>query len=87
MTGRLAVLAATGIAAIGALSGCGAAEITAETTCGDYLAQPGDRRHDAAVRIASELGDPDAGPMSGLNLDYSCGTNRDAKISRYLARD
>lgn len=87
MNQHLAVLRLTGIAAIGVLSGCGAATIEADTSCGDYLAQAGDARRDAAIRLSSELGVHDAGnPMWAPSLDYSCGSNRDRTVGDVLKR-
>ncbi len=69
------------------LAGCGSTEITASTSCDDYLQQPGDKRHDAAVRLSSEAGVDDAGnPMWGLSLDYSCGSKPKQTIGDYFDR-
>lgn len=73
----LPVLLVCGLSALAI--GCGGSTETAvseNTTCEDYLSQPGDVRHDAAVRISSELGVESSGnPMWGLSLDAACGGN------------
>lgn len=81
------VACAVGVAAALSLGGCGETEITAATSCEDYLEQPGDKRHDAAVRLSSEAGVDDAGnPMWGLSLDQSCGGKPSQTIGDYFDR-
>lgn len=64
-----------GIAVLAA--GCGGEdELSADSTCKEYLSKPGEARHDAAVRISSELNVEESGnPMWGLSLDAACGGN------------
>lgn len=88
MKRRLAVLGVAGIAVLGTLSGCGLdSKITADTTCGDYLEKPADKRRDATMRISSERGVKDASdPNWWLSLDYTCGSSADATVGDVLAR-
>lgn len=56
--------------------GCGTEEaLSADSTCEDYLAQSSATRHDAAVRISTEIEDvPSPGnTMWGLSVDSACG--------------
>lgn len=75
-----------GIAAL--LSGCGSTKITADTTCHDYLSQSEEARHDAAVRISSEVpGVSDPGnPMWGASLDAACGSAPSLTIRDYFTK-
>jgi hypothetical protein len=83
--GSRAVLATGTVAAVLALGGCGQQEITADTSCKDYLAHEGAERSDAAVRLSSELGAPNGGnPMWALSLDAACGSNRDMTLRDYF---
>jgi hypothetical protein len=67
----LAVLATTGL-----LAGCGAAALTADSRCSDYLQRPQQERYDTAIRLSASLHVQDAGsPMWPLNLDYDCAHN------------
>lgn len=79
-TGRrlLQPLVAAASVALLAACGAGAEEITADTSCADYLDRPQDERHDAAMRISSELDLSSGGnPMWGLTFDSGCGNNRE----------
>ena len=63
---------------LGGLSACGAmGGLSADTSCHDYLQATATERHDAAVRISSEVeGVQSPGnPMWGLSLDAACGSN------------
>lgn len=78
--------AATGtvIAAL-ALGGCGQGEITADTSCEEYLTHEGQERSDAAVRISSEMGAQNGGnPMWALSLDAACGSNPSMTLREYF---
>lgn len=77
-----------GLVSAGLLSGCGSAEITANTSCEEYLQQPGDVRHDAAVRISAQVeGVSSPGnPMWGLSLDGACGSAPSMTIGEYFGR-
>lgn len=69
------------------LASCGGSEITSETVCSDYLDHDASERHDAAVRISSEMGTTNAGnPMWGMSLDGACGGNRDMTLGEYFDR-
>lgn len=60
------------------LPGCSASDeqLSADSTCEDYLSQPSEVRHDAAVRISSDLDVEESGnPMWGASLDAACGGN------------
>ena len=86
MRQRLAVGGLIGVLGAGLLAGCGSAKLTADTVCKDYLAQPSNVRHDAAVRISSEIaGVSDPGnPMWGLSLDGACGSSPAMTIGQYF---
>lgn len=73
---------------IAGATGCGAARISAETRCDDYLSRPAAERHDAAVRISAEIGGvSNAGnPMWGLSLDGACGSHPSMTIGQYFGR-
>jgi len=81
--------AATALACI-AMAGCsaGAEEISAETTCEEYLNHPGEERQDAAVRISSEIDGVSSpgNPMWGLSLDGACGSNPAMTIGEYFGQ-
>lgn len=80
---------AAGLAVLGAAllcSGCASSKITASTSCKAYLEQSEEARHDAAVRISSEIpGVSDPGnPMYGLSLDAACGSDRNLTVGQYF---
>lgn len=70
------------------VGGCGSDKITADTTCKDYIKQSGEVRHDAAVRISSEVpGVSEPGnPMWGLSLDAACGSAPTMTIRQYFEK-
>lgn len=77
-------------AGILALAGCGSADqISADTTCEEYLTQPGEARHDAAVRISSEIeGVSSPGnSMWGLSLDSACGSDPSKTIGELFSHE
>lgn len=68
-------------------SGCGSSsQLSANSTCKEYLQQSEETRHDAAVRISSEVpGVSDPGnPMWGLSLDAACGEAPTMTIRQYF---
>jgi hypothetical protein len=69
-------------------AGCSASgeEISASTSCEEYLTRPGEERHDAAIRISSEVeGVSSPGnPMWGLSLDSACGSNSSMTIGEFF---
>jgi hypothetical protein len=72
------------------IAGCSSADqITADTTCKDYMAQPGEARHDAAVRISSEVeGVSSPGnPMWALSLDAACGSSPSKTIGQLFRHE
>jgi hypothetical protein len=80
-----AVMLAVAVAAGGA--GCGGSgDITADTKCADYLKQDAATRHDAAVRISSEIGGVSnpGNPMWGLSLDAACGSAPSLTVGDYF---
>lgn len=78
------------LSAIVALSGaCGAQEpaaLNANSKCSEYIQRPSDERHDAAVRISSQIeGVSSPGnPMWGLSLDGACGSSPDLTLGEYF---
>jgi signal peptidase I len=73
--------------ALAPAAGCSAhGDITANSTCGDYLSTQTDARHAAAVRISTELRANGAGkPVWGTSLDAECGAAPDTKLRAYFA--
>lgn len=77
---------------IGALAlvalGCGSTAdgITADTTCEEYLSSSSEERHDAAIRISSEVDGVSSpgNPMWGLSLDGACGSSPSMTIGEYF---
>jgi hypothetical protein len=73
-----------------ALAGSGCAgssgSITADTTCSEYLKRPAEERHDAAVRISSEISGVSSpgNPMWGFSLDGACGSAPDATVGQFF---
>ena len=68
------------------MCGCASNKITASTSCEVYLEQSEEARHDAAVRISSEIpGVSDPGnPMYGLSVDAACGSDRNLTVGQYF---
>ena len=61
-----------------ATASCGAAQedLTADSTCAEYLDREQSERHDAAMRISAELDMQDGGnPMFGMTSDHGCSSN------------
>jgi hypothetical protein len=67
----MAAMGLIGVIGAGLLTGCGGYQITADSTCQQYLQLPGEERHDAAQRISAEIKGVDSpgNPMWGLSLD------------------
>lgn len=86
MRGRWRVIGVAGaFAAISALISCSSDEISADTSCSDFLEHDRDERYDAAIRLTVELDTQDAGnPLWGPNLDYMCGSRPDGTIREVL---
>lgn len=60
----------------------GTQSISASSSCHDYLKLSEADRHDAAVRISSQLGVTDAGnPNWGLTLDAACGEDANRTLA------
>lgn len=84
---------AVSIAAVACLTaaGCsaGAEEMSASTTCEEYLNRSGEERQDAAIRISSEIGGVSnpGNPMWALSLDSACGSNPSMTIGEYFNQD
>lgn len=72
-----------------AAAGCsaGAEEISADTTCEEYLNRSGEERQDAAIRISSEVDGVSSpgNPMWALSLDSACGSNPSMTIGEYFS--
>ncbi len=55
--------------------------ITLTTTCRDYLDRPSGVRHDAVIRMTTDLRTSSAGnPMWGLSTDAACGKSPGTKL-------
>lgn len=84
---RRIVVAAAATACLFA-AGCSAGneEISADTTCEEYLNRPGEERQDAAIRISSEIDGVSSpgNPMWALSLDSACGSNPSMTIGEYF---
>jgi hypothetical protein len=80
----LAVASALAVIALGC--GSGSSSITADTTCEDYLSRSSEERHDAAIRISSEVAGVSSpgNPMWGLSLDSACGSNPSMTLGQYF---
>lgn len=85
---RIAVSVAAAVSLVAAGCATGAEEISADTTCEEYLTRSGEERHDAAIRISSEIDGVSSpgNPMWGLSLDSACGSNPSATIGEYFSR-
>jgi len=68
-------------------AGCSShGDVTADSTCGDYLSTQDDARHAAAARISTDLHANGAGkPVWGTGLDAECGSAPDTKLRAYFA--
>ena len=68
-------------------AGCSShGDITADSTCGDYLSTQADTRHAAAARISTDLHANGGGkPVWGTSLDAECGSAPDTKLRAYFA--
>lgn len=71
------------------IAGCGSARITADTSCKEYLEQSTETRHEAAVRVSTEVsGVMDAGnPMWGLSVDAACGEKSSMTLGQYFRKE
>lgn len=71
-----------------AAAGCsaGAEEISASTTCEEYLNRSGEERQDAAIRISTEFDGVSSpgNPMWALSLDSACGSDPSMTIGEYF---
>jgi hypothetical protein len=71
---------------LAACSGMGEEELSADSTCEDYLDREQSERHDAAMRISAELDMMDGGnPMYGLTFDSGCSNNREFTLREVFA--
>lgn len=84
------------VSLIGALvllaAGCGSSDeadvILADSTCGEYMAQPSEARQDAAARISSELGVENLDDsMAGLSLDAACTGRSSTSLEELLLHE
>lgn len=58
------------------LTACGSVELTARSSCSNYLAIDNPDRYDQAIRLSTKLAQVDKGnPNWGPNTDYFCGSN------------
>lgn len=74
--------------AVVATASCGAGQedLTADSTCQEYLDREPSERHDAAMRISAELDMQDGGnPMFGMTFDYGCSNNPDFTLREVFA--
>ena len=80
----VAIVAAVCVAATGCSESVG--EISADTTCEEYLNRSSEERQDAAIRISSEVdGVSNPGnPMWALSVDSACGSNPSMTIGEYF---
>lgn len=70
----VAAIALTSAACAACSAGSG--QLTANSTCRQYLSKEVNARHDAATRISAQLHAEDGGnPMWGLDIDYLCNNN------------
>jgi hypothetical protein len=71
-----------------ALSACGDKEITANTSCKDYMSQPADKRHDAAMRISGTYNNLMEGgnPLWGPQTDSVCARYPAMTLGEYYGR-
>lgn len=83
---RIAVSIATVVCLTAAGCSAGAEEISASTTCEEYLNRSGEERHDAAIRISSEVDGVSSpgNPMWALSLDSACGSDPSMTIGDYF---
>jgi hypothetical protein len=81
-------LATTATAGALLLAGCGGEELSADSTCEEYLNQPASIRHDVAIRVSTQIeGVSNPGnPMWGLNTDAVCGSNLDMTLREIFSR-
>lgn len=85
-TGLIGTVMVTLMLSVTACSVEDAAGITAETTCEDYIAQEQTVRHDAAMRVSSEVDGVSSpgNPMWGLSLDAACGSAPSMMLGEYF---
>jgi hypothetical protein len=82
-TATALVLGATALAS----TGCGllGTDITADTSCRDYLNAPSEIRHDAAIRISADVSPSSPGnPLWAFNTDASCGSDPEQTVGEAL---
>ena len=87
--GRTAGASAALLMATLGISACSTStELSADSTCSEYIERSTEERHDAAFRISTEVdGVPNAGnPMWGLSLDGACGSDPDLTLGEYFER-
>lgn len=83
----LAVLAFAVICLVAVGCSAGAEEISASTTCEEFLNRSGEERQDAAIRISSEIDGVSSpgNPMWALSLDSACGSDPSMTIGEYFS--
>lgn len=73
------------IAALLLASCTGAAQMSADTSCSDYIQADSETRAEAVRRVGSELGTAFAGnPMTLMSLDQACTSSPNRTIGHYL---
>ncbi len=69
---RFSALVLSALVVLSVVSGCGQ-EMSASTTCKDFLAAPQGERDEAVIRIATELNAPNStSPLGRPNIEYTC---------------
>ena len=76
-------ITAVGLVVLGvfALGGCGGQELTADTSCADFMAADQNERYEAVTQLSSELDAPSAAtPLGRPNVDFICAGNPDTTL-------
>jgi hypothetical protein len=74
------------IALAGAIAGCGASSLTANSSCGDFLNASREAQDEAVSRLAGELHAPEADtPLGRPNVNYICANNATETLGRAVA--
>ncbi len=79
------VVSALGVAVLG-MAGCGGGELTASSSCHDYMQANANDKSAAVARVAEERRISGAsGPLGMSNIDYICGGNPNTTLGDAVA--
>jgi len=86
-TRTLFSLVLTGLIANGALSACGTSELTASSSCRDFMNAPASAQHEAIDKLAAQYKKPDfATPLGEPEVPYYCSANPGTTLGAFFAK-